>query len=84
MVIAGMESRESALAMTPASERAFCDFGDDDLHALAQSAGPALATPSEHLAAVEDNLRIVLAHARIVAAALPAGEPGRPAPLFEP
>jgi len=70
--------------MKPASKRAFWDLRDEDLHALAQSAGPALATPPEDLAAVEDNLRIVLGHARIVAAALPPGEPDGALSPFEP
>ncbi len=67
--------------MPSASGKAFWDFEEADLAALARSLAERLSIPPGDLANVRENLRVLVEHARIVAAAAP---PAAPSTRFEP
>ncbi len=71
--------------MKPAPERPFWDLDEADMSTLAAIAGERLSIGPDDLPAVEENLRVLLGHARILAVAM-AGRPpaGPPSEAFEP
>jgi len=70
--------------MTPAKDRPFWDLDEADMSGLAQFLNATLAAAPDELAIVEENLRVLLGHAKILAAALPQGARAAPAGDFEP
>jgi hypothetical protein len=72
--------------MKPGVKRLFWDIEAADIPAFARSAAieAGMPIPPAHAANVEENLRVLLGHARIVAAALPAGALDAPPETFAP
>ena len=71
--------------MKPAPERPFWDLDEAGMSILAAIAGERLSIQPGDLPAVEENLRVLLGHAKILAAAM--GDhppPGPPSEAFEP
>ena len=71
--------------MKPAPERPFWDLDEADMSTLAATAGERLSIGPDDLPAVEENLRVLLGHARILATAMGDHPPaGPPLEAFEP
>jgi hypothetical protein len=67
--------------MTVGPAKPFWDLDESDLGALARTLAGRLSIPPADLPNVQENLRVLVEHARIVAAAAP---PGAPSARFEP
>ena len=59
--------------MTFSEERPFWERDEREMAELAQSVAGPLAIPDADLPGVEENLKVLLGHARTMAAALPPG-----------
>jgi hypothetical protein len=66
------------------SEAPFWDLDEAGLPAVARALDERLKMTPDDLAAVEENLRVLLDHARILAAAIPMADRDMPTETFEP